>query len=99
MSIRWLLPSALRRKRSKPCGCEYPNGWHSAGVPQAECINDSAREETRETEAAIITEWILVREFRCYECGDTFERETGMVVERDIKWKDEEKPTRERKND
>jgi len=58
-------------RRSKPCGCVYPPGFGTCGVPQAHRVNDRVTDEG---------EYLI--EYRCDECGDTFELSDGALLER-----------------
>ena len=78
-----------RTRRSKPCGCAYPRNWNYTAEPEATRVDDGAEETTRETDAAVITEWKRTETYRCHECGDTYQLNTGAIVERDVNWKSE----------
>ena len=64
---------SARLRRSKPCGCAYPAGWSNDAVPHAHRVNDEVTDEGE-----------YVVEYRCSDCGDTFELSEGAFLERDF---------------
>lgn len=62
-----------RLRRSKPCGCVYPIGWSNDRLPRVHRVNDEVTDDGE-----------YVVEYKCNECGETFELNEGRFLERDV---------------
>jgi hypothetical protein len=60
-------------RRSKPCGCPRPADVRKGVVPEAHRVNDKVTDEGE-----------YVVEYRCSDCGGTFELSEGAFLERDF---------------
>jgi hypothetical protein len=86
----WLESTGWWYGRLKPCDCPRDERyWGLATTPQAtDDLGAEYEPETRETTAATVTEWYVVRWFRCRECGVRFREETDIVAARRTEYDD-----------
>lgn len=78
--------------RLKPCDCPRRDAyWGLAShPPKCERVDDGAETDVQETDAAYVVEWKRTITWRCTGCGEQFTQHTGVTVERDVHWKDED---------
>lgn len=86
----WLERRGWWYGRMKPCSCPRSERYWGLSTWPSECqrMDDAAEPHHFETDAAHVTEWVRTIQWRCQNCGDTFTQRTGVVVERDVEWKD-----------
>lgn len=78
--------------RLKPCDCHRSERYWGLGghPPDCERVEDGAERQVRETPAAFVVEWKRTITWRCRGCGHEWTQHTGVTVERDVRWKEDE---------
>ena len=73
----------------KPCGCPAPGGYLGHRPPKAEEVGEHTEPRVEEDGAATVTYQDLVKVFRCRECGEEWEHNTGIRVDKTVEWHEE----------
>lgn len=84
--VRW--PSDQKPNR-KNCGCEC-EPTRSVHPPDATLVGRESYTSTSERPACTIREEVLVRVYRCWECGEEFCVDTGAPISREVRFADGE---------
>lgn len=86
----WLEARGWWYGRLKPCDCPRSERYWGLATHPSGCEHTATRAEptTRETNAAVVTEFKRVDTYRCRECGVEFGHPTGVTVGRRTEFDD-----------